>query len=202
MRRIIALALAVCGAALAGEKRLASGQNGNEAVMVSADVLDSDHLKQIFGTDFENGFVVLEVTLTPRGGKPFEVHLDEFLLRSEQTGEHSAALAPSQIAGTGTLVVHQGGEQRSKTGISGGFGGIFMGGDAMGPGVADPGKAEIKNGEKKDPLLDVLKRKMLPEKPVEDTVTGLMFFPLEKEKPKNLNLTVTTPAGKLRMKFK
>jgi hypothetical protein len=201
MRRVFAVALLVCAAA-AGEKRLPSGQNGNEAVSISANVLDSEHLKQIFGTDFENGFVVLEATLIPRGGKPFEVHLDDFLLRSEQTGEHSAALAPSQIAGTGTLVVHQGGEQRSKGGLSGGFGGIFMGGDAMGPGAADPGKSEMKNSEKRDPLLDVLKRKMLAEKPVEETVTGLLFFPLEKEKAKNLNLTVTTPAGKLRMKFK
>ena len=74
-------------------------------------------------------------------------------------------------------------------------------------------KTEIKTSEKRDPLLDVLKRKILTEKPVNEPVTGLLFFSLDKEKPKNLVLVYTTPAPpatdesaaaipKLRIKFK
>ena len=201
MKRIVAIALVLCGFAAAGEKKLPSGETGNEAVAIVATVLDSEHLKEIFGTDFDKDYVVIEATLTPRGGNPFEVHLDDFLLRSEQTAEHSGPLAASQIAGQGVLVLHQA-EQKGR----GGGGGFSMGGimgGAMGPGTPpDPGHAEIKNSEHKDPLLDVLKRKILAEKPITEPVTGLLFFPLEKEKPKNLNLTLTTPPGKLRMKFK
>jgi len=202
MVRTLALALAICGFALAGEKRLPSGENGNEAVAIIANMLDSDRLKDIFGTDFERAYVVLEVTLTPRGGKPFEVHLDDFLLRSEQTGEHTGPLAASQIAGSGVLVVHQAEQKRGGGMGIGGMGGIMMGGGGNGGPPPDPGKAEIKNSDQTDPLLAVLKRKILAEKPISDTTTGLLLFPLEKEKAKNLNLTVTTPPGKLRMKFK
>jgi hypothetical protein len=43
---------------------------------------------------------------------------------------------------------------------------------------------------------------MLSEKTVTEPVSGLMFFPLNKEKPKNLILSCKTPMSKLRMAFK
>jgi len=145
---------------------------------------------------------VIEVTLTPKGGKPLDVHLDDFLIRSEQTGEHSGPLAAAQIAGQGTLVLHQSDAQKGKSGISWGMGGLGMG--AGGGSAAPPPevRAEIKNSENRDPLLDVLKRKILAEKPAGETVSGLLFFPLDKEKPKNLVLIYSTEPGKLRIKFK
>jgi len=51
--------------------------------------------------------------------------------------------------------------------------------------------------------LDVLKKKILAEKAITADAGGLLFFPMNaKEKPKNLNLQVNTPAGILRIKFK
>jgi hypothetical protein len=212
-------ALIVCGMLLlapvsAKEKRLPSGDAANEAVRVEATCLDSAQLKETFGTDFDNLFAVIEVTITPKvSGKALDVHLDDFLIRSEQTGEHSGPLAASQIAGQGALVVHQrDNKPKSGIGFGGGIGGIMMGG---GGGGAPPpeAKVEVKNSETRDPLLDVLKRKILAEKPVNEPVTGLLFFPLEKEKPKNLVLVYTTPVSdsekqaekqieKLRIRFK
>ncbi|HVW86438.1 MAG TPA: hypothetical protein VHB50_17250 [Bryobacteraceae bacterium] len=202
MRRTIAIALALCAAVWAREKKLPSGDAANETVDAAVTALDSDELKQIFGTDFDNGYEVIEVTLTPKGGKPLDVHLDDFLLRSEQTGEHSGPLAASQIAGQGTLVVHR--TQQKGSGTSwGGFGGIMMGGGIGGGGGSVEGaSAEIKNSEKKDPMLDVLKRKILAEKAIAEPVTGLLFFPMEKEKTKNLVFIYTTPQGKLRTRFR
>src|SRR5580704_4636560 len=107
MKRAIVLALALSAASWGGEKKLPSGDGGNEVVGVTATCLDSDQLKEIFGTDFDKMFSVIEVTLTPKGDKPLDVHLDDFLVRSEQTGEHSGPLAASQIDGQGTLVLHQ-----------------------------------------------------------------------------------------------
>ncbi len=187
------------------EKKLPSGEESNDSVSVSATYLDAEQLKETFGTDFDNMFQVIEVTLTPRNGKKLDVHLDDFLIRSEQTGDHSAPLQASQIAGQGTLVVHQGDAQKSK---KGGFGsGISLGGIMMGSGGGGgqpppEARTEIKNSEKRDPLLDVLKRKILAEKPTGEPVTGLLFFAIEKDKPKHLVLVYSTTPEKLRIKFK
>ena len=81
-----------------------------------------------------------------------------------------------------------------------------MGGMIGGMGSAGPppeqAKVEAKDDRESDPLLYMLKRKILAEKAVTEPVTGLLFFPMEKEKPKNLALVYTTSAGKLRFKFK
>ncbi|MDP9171328.1 MAG: hypothetical protein M3N54_11975 [Acidobacteriota bacterium] len=202
MTRIAAALILFCALLQGKEKKLPSGDAADERVSLTASVLDSAELKQIFGSDFDNNFAVLEVTLTPKGDQPLEVHLEDFLLRSDQNGTHSEPFVASQIAGSGTLVVHQAEQPARKGGFGGGFGGIMMGGGGMGPGQAAEGKSEIKNSDKRDPMLDVLKRKILAEKPVREPVTGLLFFPLDKEKPKNLTLIYTSPAGKLRVRFK
>jgi hypothetical protein len=205
MKRIIALALVLAAAAWSGEKKPPSGEAGNEVVGVTATYLDADELKQIFGTDFDKMFSVVEVTLTPKGDKPLDVHLDDFLIRSEQTGDHSGPLSASQIAGQGTLVIHKPDESKKGkgSGISWGMGGMGMGAGGGSGGAPPPeSKTEIKNSETRDPLLDVLKRKILAEKPVTQPVSGLLFFSLDKDKPKNLVLIYSTTPGKLRMKFK
>ena len=192
------------GSLLSGkEKKLPSGEAGNDVVQILATALDSEQLKQTFGSDFNNGYAVIEVTLTPKGGKPLDVRLDDFLLRSDMSGEHTGPLAAAQIAGQGALVVKRGDPPRSKGGFSGGFGGIMMGGGAMGaPDTSDRSKVEMKESTEKDPMLSALKRKILAEKTVTETVTGLLFFPLDKEKPKHLALIYTTTSGKLRMQFR
>jgi len=199
---VLLCALAGDFPAKAREKKLPSGDASDDRVSLTASALDSAELKQIFGSDFDNNFAVVEVTLTPKGDQPLDIHLDDFLLRSDQTGEHSGPFMASQIAGSGTLVVHQAEQRGGKGGFGGGFGGIMMGGGGMGPGQASEGKAEIKDSGKRDPMLEVLKRKILAERSVKEAVTGLLFFPLDKEKPKNLTLIYTTPAGKLRVRFR
>ena len=60
----------------------------------------------------------------------------------------------------------------------------------------------MKDDAKPDPALDALKKKMLSEKTVTEPVSGLLFFPLTKEKARNLILSYKTPQGKLRLNFK
>ncbi|HXJ42421.1 MAG TPA: hypothetical protein VNH18_24280, partial [Bryobacteraceae bacterium] len=92
---------------------------------------------------------------------------------------------------------------QKRGGFGGGFGGIMMGGGGMGqPTIQDKTKVTVKEDTEQDPLLGMLKRKILAEKTITEPVTGLLFFPLDKEKPKNLALVYTTPSGKLRFKFK
>jgi hypothetical protein len=51
-------------------------------------------------------------------------------------------------------------------------------------------------------MLDVLKQKVLPEKVTEAPVSGLLYFPMEKQKVKDLELWYKTPEGKLVLQFK
>ncbi len=188
--------------AFAGEKKLPAGEGQNEAVGLQATVLDDDHLQQIFSSDFSRMFVVVEVTLSPKGGKALDVRLDDFLLRSEQSGEHTGPLLAAQIGGEGGIVVKRPDAAKRRGGFGGGFGGIMMGGGGNPGPPPEQAKVEAKDDRESDPLLFMLKRKILNEKSVTEPVTGLLFFPMEKEKPKNLALVYTTPAGKLRFKFK
>lgn len=200
--RLPVLLLVLSTLALAADQKLPSGEAANEVVSIQANVLDEDHLQAIFASNFDRMFVVVEVTLTPKGGKPLEVRMDDFLLRSEQTGYNTGPLLPAQIGGQGGLVLKRAQPRRGGGGF-GSLGGIMMGGGSSG-GVPPPDntKVEVKDDREKDPQLGMLRRKILAEIPITEPVTGLLFFPLEKEKPKNLALVYTTAAGKLRFKFK
>jgi hypothetical protein len=50
-------------------------------------------------------------------------------------------------------------------------------------------------------MLDTLQTRMLPQKEVDQQISGLLYFPMEKQKVKNLELIVTTPSGKLSIRF-
>ena len=50
-------------------------------------------------------------------------------------------------------------------------------------------------------MLAVLKEKILPEKETDVPVSGLLYFPMEKQKMKDLELIYTTPEGKLLLRF-
>jgi len=183
------VAFALCATpSVAADKKSPEGQAEDESVAITATVLSPDQLKQAVGSAFDNNYIVLDVHLTPKGGKPYLVHLDDFILRSEQSGEHSGPfLNASQIAGSGALVVERTYGKRV---------------NADSPRPLDGTKVTMKDGEKADPALDALGKSMLSEKTVTEPVSGLLFFPLNKEKPRNLVLSYKTPASKLRLNFK
>ena len=56
--------------------------------------------------------------------------------------------------------------------------------------------------EKPDPILDVLKQKILPEKETEGPVSGLLYFPMEKQKVKDLELRYAITGDKITMRFR
>lgn len=186
--KLLISALVLCAAISGSEKKSPEGHGEDESVAITATLLSPAQLIQAVGSDFDNNYTVLDVQVTPKGGKPYLVHLDDFILRSESSGEHSGPfLAASQIAGAGALVVkHTYGNRVN----------------VDSPRPLEGTKLEMKDDAKADPALDALKKKMLAESTVTDPVSGLLFFPLPKEKPKNLVLSYKTPQGKLRLSFK
>jgi hypothetical protein len=206
----------------AADKKLPIETTSNELVEITVSALvDKDQIRQELGSELTAGIVVVRVRVRPLSEKPVKIDRDDFVLLSDKDGQRSTPYAPSQIAGGSTLVVTQTGTRGSMAGgqgngpIWGGIPGTGGGpqrlpgnGGAVGggPGVEGALEAKVEAGAKSDkenPLLAVLKEKVLPEKEVTDPVTGLLYFQIEgKVKPKDLELYYKTPGGKLAVRFR
>lgn len=212
------LLLALLVQAGGSSKKTPSGTAQNDSVEINATVLpDRDAVKQALGSDLGGHYVVLDVRIHPRAAKAVAIHLDDFLLRTDKDGERTTPFVPTQIAGKGALVVSQTGGGGGAFGESpgpvwGGYPGSTdrprrLGGNSpvIGNGGGETSaQATVKSGagDKEDPLLKVLKERILPEKETDRPLSGLLFFPMEKQKFKDLELIVTTPEGKLNVRFR
>lgn len=211
MFRILGITLLLTAAIWAGKPKNAGPyKNENQSVAISATpILDREQIKEILGSDLDGHYILISVTVTPKFGNQVDIHRDDFLLKTDKDGERSAPFVASQIAGRGTLVVTQ-----TAAGTSGGpmmgsptWGYPGMGGGGFGGGGGSDvteARAKMKSGSKEteSPLLKVLNEKILPEKKSDAAVSGLLYFPLEKQKQKDLELIYTTPDGKLSLRFR
>jgi hypothetical protein len=219
--RIFWVSVVSLSVALAADKKLPIETTSNELVEITANALiDTDQIRQELGSTLSGGIIVVRVRVRPLSEKPVKIDRDDFVLLSDKDGQRSTPYAPSQIAGNSTLVVTQTGTRGSMAGAGNGpiWGGIpgtsgrpqrmpgNGGSVGGGPGAEGPLEAKVETGAKSDkenPLLAVLKEKVLPEKEVTDPVTGLLYFQIEgKVKPKDLELYYKTPAGKLALRFR
>lgn len=201
------------------DKTLNPGHAENAAVAISATAYtERSEIQQLIGSDIGPYYTVLQVTVTPKAAK-YKVDPDDFLLRTDKDGERTHPLAPSQIGGKADLVLH---EVRTPTVGVGNNGPVWGGvpgtgsqpmqlpgnGGSMGNGAGGSTVAATVNQDKDkdkgkhDPVLDVLKQKVLPDKETDGPLTGLLIFSLEKQKVKDLELVYTTPQGPLRLRFK
>jgi hypothetical protein len=202
------LVLLLCGVLPAAKKPqpIADGLAGNADVLVNATVYaDPGEIQQLLGSDLDGHYIVINLELTPK--PKFVIDHDNFLLKTDKDGEKSHPFEPTQIAGDGVLVVSPTGidgsdVKQGKRGpvFSGGFGGMGAGtGSAQATG--SKGTMHAATGQR-NPVLDVLESKILPQKEIDQPTVGLLYFPMEKQKVKDLELIVTTPTGKLSIRFK
>lgn len=213
MKTAVLVGLVLSAVLAAAEKAPPSGRAENEKLAIGATLLaGKDAVRGELGSDLGGFFLVVRVRLTPRSGK-LAVIRDDFLLRNTSDGQKCRPYAPTQIAGRGALVVSSAG------------GGAVMAEDARplriprlgGPPIrverspqtagnsaaeAGTANAEVRAGAE-DPVLAVLKEKVLPEKDIEEPLSGLLYFSLEgKPKAKNLELVYEGGAGKLVLRFR
>jgi hypothetical protein len=176
--------------------------------------IDKETVKQLLGADLGGSVAVVEVTVTPRPGKPIKIFGDDFTLHSYKDGQKSQPFSPSQLAGSGALQLTErpgGGTFMGNPNgpIWGGMGGgrpRRMNGDGGQIGNANTQsttETSIQEESAKDnPLLDSLKKKSLPEGETDQPVKGYLYFPLEgKHKAKELALIYRGQAGKLTLEF-
>ena len=211
--RLALVGLAVALAAAAGKpKEPGVGTTGNDVVELYATIYPyPDQIKPVLGSDLGGHYIVVKVQLTPKYEKELTVSHDDFELRTDKDGEKAAPWEPSQIAGRGELVINQNTQTQGMAEPT--FGGPMappvMVGPRIGGGVgnnsAESGHAPVQQSgvkEKANPMKQVLQEKMLAEGKTTKPVAGLLYFPLEKQKMKDLELIYNTPEGKLRVRFR
>jgi hypothetical protein len=184
------------------------GMASDPNVSIKATVYaDPATIQELLGNTLDGHYIVIKIDITPN--KKFLIDHDNFLLRTNKDGERAKPYEPTQIAGDGALVVsnaqdeQQGNKKNRGSGVTmGGMGGI-MGGSSPGVPVSTaPTKVVLQSASgNKSPMVKTLEDHMLPQKEVEQPTSGLLYFPMEKQKVKDLELFVTTPSGKLDIRF-
>jgi hypothetical protein len=188
MYRTIAIILLSIAATAANAANPPMGHASDATVEVAAVFLDAAALKQSTGSDFDNAYTVIEVTVTPKDGKTIELQPDDFLLRISSNADSSGPMAASQVYGAGNaLVLHGAKETIGITPTDQGYSGLTV---TRGSGSATP------------EAVDALQKKMLPAGKISGPVTGLLFFPIAKKKAKDLDLVYSSLNGKLHISFR
>jgi hypothetical protein len=204
-RVILIFALLSAALLASADKKLPVEETTNDLLTITATAtLDRDQIKQELGYDLGADIALVHVTLHTVSDKPVQVSHDDFLLISSKDGQRSQPYEPGQIAGADSLTVTENGTKQAsrKTGLTlGGFGG------GIGNGGSTPQAPDLKvqaaHDDTPNPLLAVLAAKILPEKEITDTISGLLYFQMVgKLKPKDLELHYKGPAGKLALRFK
>lgn len=219
MARLLVM-VAVLGCTLLGAPKKAppNGRGESESVEVTATVYpDKESIKELIGSDLDGHYIVVQAQVRSRFGREIEVRRDNFLLRTDKDGERSTPFVASQVAGRGVLVISEGGGGGGAVAESAGgpvWGGIGDRprrlGDGDGARIGNAGgtgeaKATIGDSAKDKnlpPLQKLLDERILPEGKTEQAVSGLLYFPLGKQKVKDLELIYTAADGKISLRFK
>jgi hypothetical protein len=198
---LLASALFVSGAA---KKTTATARGENEDLILNVTIyIDSAAVNEALGADLGGHYIVAQVKVEPKYTK-------DFVLRTDKDGDHTTPMAPSQVAGRGGLVLTRtngpggnGAERSRGWNMSGmGMGGGRVGADAGPQNTGVKASDEKSDKEKESPLKTLLDAKVLPEKKIEEPTTGFLFFPMENQKMKDLELVYGGKENRIRIRFK
>jgi hypothetical protein len=203
---VIAIVLGLVHFLSAAEKKTPSMARGeNQDLVLNVTLYDDPVLvKDLIGADLGGHYILAEVKIDPKFGKDIVIDRDDFQLRTTKDGEHTTPFSPSQMVASDAVVVAQSkGPSAASPGmvmpgplvVRGGLGAAPAGdGDAKGP--ADGAQ------KKEDPLKKLLEEKVLPEKKTGDPAAGLLYFPMERQKRKDLELTYGGRENRITLRFK
>jgi hypothetical protein len=203
--RLFACALlpALLLGAPAKKQTVGSGRGENEDMILSVTLYTTPaDVKELIGDDLGGHYIVAEVKVEPKYGKTLNIDRDDFVLKTDDNGAKVTPFAPSQIAGREALIVTQTGVKEKKSGVMiGGMGG----GMGSSPGT-DPGTTQVKvqnpAGQKENPLEKTLADKILVEQKTDKPTGGLLYFPMEKQKLKNLEVRYGPQETRITLRFK
>jgi hypothetical protein len=218
----LACLITLAAFAVAAEKsKTPTAQDSNEIVEITATLYaDKESVVKLLGRDPGFPLIVVDVKFRPRLENKIALWRDDFTLLSNKDGQRSQPLTPSQLAGSASLMVAGGGGYSPGSGMRTGspadtplgYPDITGTGrprqlnteDQLTSGSASETKVSDRTGGKlkENPLLEVLKARVLPEKEADDTVTGQLYFVLDgKHKPKDLELIYKSQGRRILLDF-
>lgn len=199
---IFAILPALLLGAPAKRQTVGSGRGENEDMILSVTLYTApDDVKELIGDDLGGHYIVAEVKVEPKYGKTINIDRDDFVLHTDTNGEKTTPFAPSQIAGREALIVTDSGAKEKKTGIMiGGMGGAMGGGGGDAPQLQT--KVQNPATVKENPIEKVLKDKILVEQKIDKPASGLLYYPMEKQKLKNLELRYGPQESRITLRFK
>jgi hypothetical protein len=166
---------------------VASGSGENQDLALTITIYSTpDDVRELIGDDLGGHYIVADVKVVPKYGKEIGIDRDDFVLHTDDNGEKVKPFAPSQIAGREALIVTQDGAAPKKTGIT--LGGMGVGMGAGGNGPVETKVTAQKPTAQENPLAKVLKDKILVEQKITQPASGLLYFPMEKQKLKDLEV--------------
>jgi len=198
-------------ASTADKKAPAAARGENLDLILNVTLYDDPSLvKGLLGTDLEGHYIVAQVKVEPKYGKEVLIDWNDFVLWTERDGEKSTPFAPSQITGKDAVILsHAKGPGAASPGMVLEGPPVLHGGALAGgpPAKADgsesqpPSKAEPP-AKDEDPLKKLLSEKMLVEKKTGEPVSGLLYFPMEKQKRKELELDYGGRENRIALRFR
>jgi len=203
--RVIAFALLpalLLGAPGKQKQTVGSGRGENEDLILSVTLYTTPaDVKELIGDDLGGHYMVADVRVEPKYGKTINIDRDDFVLHTDVDGSKAKPFAPSQIAGREAIIVTQQGAKQSKGGLTiGGMGG------GMGTGGSDPGTTQVKVQNPatvpENPLEKLLKEKILVEQKIDKPAGGLLYFPMEKQKLKDLEVRYGPQESRITLRLK
>ncbi len=186
----------------ASKRTVATANGENDDVAVEATLyIDGEAVKGLIGNDLGGHYIVADIKVTPKYGKEISVLRDDFVLHTDKDGEKAQPFVGNQIAGQTALVVA--GEEPSKKKKSGwNIGGPVMMGSPGMPNDPGPTGSTVKTDEHENPLKKLLDSKILPEGKSTKPVTGLLYYPMEKQKMKDLQIQYGGKDNRITLRFK
>jgi hypothetical protein len=205
---IIAIVVGLFQFLPAADKKTPSTARGeNQDLVLDVTLYDDPVLvKEQIGTDLGGHVIVAEVKIDPKFGKDIVIDRGDFQLRTTKDGEHTTPFAPSQIVASDAVVVAQSkGQSAASPGmvipgplvVRGG-----LGAGASGDSGGDSKAAADGAPKKEDPIKKLLEEKVLPEKKTDQPVAGFLYFPMEKQKRKDLELIYGGRENRITLRFK
>jgi len=201
----------------AGPKKTSGSSHGeNEDLILTVTIYtDPADVKNLLGDDLGGHFIVADVKVEPKYGKEVSIDRDDFVLRTDRDGERDHPYEGSQIAGKTALVVGKtraaatADSQPDYSDVPVPLGGPIMYpgagiGVGGGGGSVEANKAAVKtdSSDSPNPLEKLLDAKILPQKKTDKPVTGLLYFPMEKQKLKDLELLYGPKETRISLRFR
>lgn len=208
--RFLALVLGLSLLLMAAKKESPSMARGENLDLILNVTLYDDPaaVKELLGTDLDGHYIVADVRVEPKYGKEIVIDHSDFVLHTFKDGEKTTPFEPNQVAGKDAVILTHGPSQGAASPGMVLGGPIVLRGGSLGTGGGQTGDGGVKvtapNGapEKDNPLKKLLAEKVLPEKKTDQPAAGLLYFPMEKQKRKDLELTYGGRENRITLVFK